>query len=60
MYLPYQSVHTPLQVPEEYLDLYPDTMNESRRYFAGMFMKILVWCSYTWTMLSVCFFCSNE
>ena len=39
MYLPYQVVHTPLQVPEEYVDLYPEIVNETRRYYAGMFMK---------------------
>lgn len=35
MYVPYQAMHTPLQVPDEYLDLYPDIGDETRRYYAG-------------------------
>ena len=63
MYLPYQAVHTPLQVPEEYVDLYPEIVNETRRYYAGMFMKTLAWRRYSWVnvMPSICLsFCLIE
>lgn len=38
-YLPFQSVHEPIQAPEEYVDLYPPSYANSsagRRTFAGM------------------------
>merc|ERR1712018_415635 len=31
LYLPFQDVHSPLQVPDEYLELYPEVKNEARR-----------------------------
>ncbi len=36
MYLPYQSVHSPLQAPQEYIDKYSNIHDENRRKFAGM------------------------
>ncbi len=36
MYLPYQSVHNPLQAPQEYVDIYSNIQDENRRKFAGM------------------------
>ena len=35
MYLPFQDVHEPLQVPEKYLKLYPNITNKSRKIFSG-------------------------
>ena len=36
MYLPFQNVHGPLQVPIEYEELYPGIKNKKRRVFSGM------------------------
>ena len=36
MYLPFQNVHSPLQVPVEDEELYPDIKTKSRRVFSGM------------------------
>lgn len=36
MYLAFQAVHAPLQVPPEYEDLYKDIHNRDRRKFCGM------------------------
>ncbi|XP_076452395.1 arylsulfatase J-like isoform X2 [Babylonia areolata] len=36
LYLPYQAVHTPLQVPESYMEQYEDIRNKPRRTYAGM------------------------
>ncbi|XP_046374479.1 arylsulfatase B-like isoform X1 [Haliotis rufescens] len=36
MYLPYQSVHAPIEVPKKYEDMYPNVMNEGRRKYSGM------------------------
>ncbi|XP_064610401.1 arylsulfatase B-like [Liolophura sinensis] len=36
MYLPFQSVHRPIQVPKKYTDLYPHIASDMRRGFAGM------------------------
>jgi len=36
MYLPFQSVHSPLQVPKKYEDMYPNIKTKSRRIFSGM------------------------
>ena len=37
MLLAYESVHTPLQCPQEYVDMYADTIaDETRRTYAGM------------------------
>ncbi len=36
MYLPYQSVHAPLQAPQEYIDRYANIKDKKRRHFAGM------------------------
>ncbi|XP_070548913.1 arylsulfatase J-like isoform X2 [Ptychodera flava] len=36
MYLAYQSIHEPLQVPDKYFDMYPSVKNEMRRTLMGM------------------------
>ncbi|XP_059170480.1 arylsulfatase I-like [Physella acuta] len=36
LYLPFQSVHMPLQVPERYLNLYPNVTNQSRKELSAM------------------------
>jgi len=36
LYLPFQSVHFPLEVPQRYVDLYSHIKNENRRKFSGM------------------------
>jgi len=36
LYLPFQSVHSPLQVPKKYEDMYPNIKTSSRRKFSGM------------------------
>ncbi|KAK3588140.1 hypothetical protein CHS0354_012198 [Potamilus streckersoni] len=36
LYLPFQSVHEPIQVPEKYEDLYPNVKTEGRRKYSGM------------------------
>ncbi|XP_052697879.1 arylsulfatase B-like [Crassostrea angulata] len=36
MYLPFQSVHQPLQVPKKYSDMYSKVHTESRRTYLGM------------------------
>ena len=36
LYLPFQSVHFPLQVPQLYKDLYPNEKDEERKTFLGM------------------------
>lgn len=36
LYLPLQSVHEPLEVPEHYYNMYPNIDNEERRIFSGM------------------------
>lgn len=36
MYLSFTAPHTPYQAPPNYLDLYPDTADESRRAYAAM------------------------
>ncbi|OWF37333.1 arylsulfatase B-like [Mizuhopecten yessoensis] len=36
LYVAYQSVHSPLQVPQHYSDLHPHIPNENRRTFTGM------------------------
>ena len=35
LYLNYQAIHTPLQAPQEYIDMYPDIQNVARRNVAG-------------------------
>lgn len=39
LYLPYQSVHEPLQVPPEFEALYPNVQTEGRRKFCGKKIK---------------------
>ena len=34
MYIPMQNVHTPLQVPQEYLDMYPNETGARKKYLA--------------------------
>ncbi|XP_067658819.1 arylsulfatase B-like [Haliotis asinina] len=36
LYLPYQNIHAPLEVPKKYEDLYPNVINEGRRVLCGM------------------------
>ncbi|VDI46551.1 Hypothetical predicted protein, partial [Mytilus galloprovincialis] len=36
LYLPFQSVHEPIQVPEIYENMYQDIKNEGRRKYSGM------------------------
>ncbi|XP_071100463.1 arylsulfatase B-like [Haliotis cracherodii] len=36
MYLPYQNVHAPIEVPEKYFNMYPNVINRGRRTFSGM------------------------
>ncbi|XP_046380029.1 arylsulfatase B-like isoform X2 [Haliotis rufescens] len=36
MYLPYQNVHGPIEVPKKYEDMYPNVINKGRRKFSGM------------------------
>ncbi|CAC5379758.1 ARSB [Mytilus coruscus] len=36
LYLPFQSVHQPIQVPEIYENMYEDIKNDGRRKFSGM------------------------
>ena len=35
LYLPFQNVHVPLQVPKEYEDMYPNIEDENRRVVSG-------------------------
>ncbi|XP_071099227.1 arylsulfatase B-like [Haliotis cracherodii] len=35
MYLPYQNVHAPIEVPEKYFNMYPNVINRGRRTFSG-------------------------
>ena len=37
LYLSFQAVNTPLQAPQEYIDLYPNIENENRRILAGKY-----------------------
>ena len=41
MYLPFQNVHSPLQVPKNYSDLYPHLKNAYRKTYSGKFSMIL-------------------
>ncbi|XP_053394849.1 arylsulfatase B-like [Mercenaria mercenaria] len=36
LYLPFQSVHIPIQVPKRFEDMYPDIANDQRRQYSGM------------------------
>ncbi|XP_041378172.1 flavin-containing monooxygenase 5-like isoform X2 [Gigantopelta aegis] len=36
LYLPFQAVHEPIEVPKRYEDMYPNIQNEGRRKFSGM------------------------
>ncbi|KAL4218609.1 hypothetical protein ACF0H5_021199 [Mactra antiquata] len=36
VYLPFQAVHAPLQVPQKYIDRYSNIKNKKRRTYAGM------------------------
>ncbi|XP_070532612.1 arylsulfatase J-like isoform X2 [Ptychodera flava] len=40
LYVAYQSVHTPVQVPQKYFDMYPSMKNETRRTLLGMVSAI--------------------
>ena len=46
IYLPFQDVHSPIMVPKEYEDLYPNVKNESRKTLSGnddSFSKIRIY-----------------
>jgi len=36
LYLPFQSVHGPIEAPQEYVDMYEDVSDEDRRIYLGM------------------------
>ncbi|RUS68842.1 hypothetical protein EGW08_023395, partial [Elysia chlorotica] len=36
MYMPFQSVHMPLQVPDKYLEMYPNITNKNRKALSAM------------------------
>ncbi|KAK3105238.1 hypothetical protein FSP39_020441 [Pinctada imbricata] len=36
LYLPFQNVHDPIQVPKQYEDVYPNIKSDGRRKFSGM------------------------
>lgn len=36
LYLPFQNVHAPIEVPKQYEDLYPNIKTEGRRKYSGM------------------------
>ena len=36
VYMPFQSVHGPLQAPQSFINLYPASLDKSRRTYAGM------------------------
>ena len=38
LYLPFQDVHSPLEVPEKYFKLYPNIKNIARRKLSGMYV----------------------
>lgn len=40
LYLAYQAVHAPLQVPQKYEDMYPHIQDSDRRTFAGMMSAV--------------------
>ena len=42
MYLPFQNVHSPLQVPKNYSDLYPNLQNTHRKIYSGKFFLHLL------------------
>ncbi len=37
LYLSFQSVHGPLQVPQIYTDMYPNEQNKKRKKYSGRF-----------------------
>ena len=37
MYLPWGAVHTPIQAPQKYIDMYPSSWSAIRREYAGRF-----------------------
>ncbi len=41
LYLAFQSVHAPLQVPQVYEDMYPDEPNPARKTYSGGFHAFL-------------------
>ena len=43
MDLSFQAVHTPLQAPQEYIDLYEDIENQERRILAGKNENVHYW-----------------
>ncbi|XP_064600138.1 arylsulfatase I-like isoform X2 [Liolophura sinensis] len=36
LYLPFQAVHSPVEVPKHYEDMYPNVVNKERRKYCGM------------------------
>ena len=36
IYLPFQDVHGPLQVPKQYEEMYPEIKDDDRRVFSGI------------------------
>jgi len=43
LYLAYQAVHSPLQVPDRYIEPYTFIKDKNRQIYAGIFMSDLIW-----------------
>ena len=53
LYLPFQDVHSPLEVPDEYLDLYPNEKNRARQKFSGSKKKFFFYNMFVFLILSI-------